>query len=177
MGCCGAVETERCLGNHPGTGQEISVLQGPYGWYLEMSPPPAKPEEDASGNGASKAGKKKGRAKAPKPQRVSLGKLLPGQAPEVTLEEAVELLQWPKVWPLLRASNVNTSCLNCLLCGPLQRRTNSLPAQVSLTQWTEATVPVRARLAQAQGCSEHRSVATCKSCFGVCCGNESLFWL
>ena len=86
---------------HPSTGREIRVLRGPYGWYLEMAlaPEDAQQErEDVSSNGAT-TGKRKRRPKAPKPQRVSLGKLPAGQVPEITLEEAVELLQWPKVLP------------------------------------------------------------------------------
>ncbi|CAL5218790.1 g512 [Coccomyxa viridis] len=92
-------EQDISLGVHPSTGREIRVLRGPYGWYLEMAPDDAQqPPEDASSNGAS-TGKRRGRPKAPKapkPQRVSLGKLPAGQVPELTLEEAVELLQWPK---------------------------------------------------------------------------------
>ncbi len=84
-------------------------MRGPYGWYLEMAPAPEDAQqqqpEDVSSNGAS-TGKRRGRPKAPKapkPQRVSLGKLPAGQVPELTLEEAVELLQWPKVLsPTLR---------------------------------------------------------------------------
>ena len=80
------------------------MLQGPYGWYLEASAASAQAEAE-TGDGASENGskgaatgtKKRAKAKAPKPQRVSLGKLLAGQVPEITLEEAVELLQWPKV--------------------------------------------------------------------------------
>lgn len=75
-------------------------MRGPYGWYLEMAPAPQnaqrQPEDASSSNGAA-TGSRRGRTKAPKPQRVSLGKLPAGQAPELTLEEAVELLQWPKV--------------------------------------------------------------------------------
>ena len=80
------------------------MLQGPYGWYLEASAA-AGQVADGTGNGASENGsqgaatgtKRRAKVKAPKPQRVSLGKLPAGQVPGTTLEEAVELLQWPKV--------------------------------------------------------------------------------
>ena len=55
--------------------------------------------KELNGKGSNGAPKKRGRAKAPKPQRLSLGKLPAGKVPEVTLEEAVELLRWPKVLP------------------------------------------------------------------------------
>ena len=58
--------------------------------------PERQPEDASSSNGAA-TGTRRGRPKAPKPRRVSLGKLPAGQVPELTLEEAVELLQWPKV--------------------------------------------------------------------------------
>ncbi len=85
-----------------------------------MAPDDAQqPPEDASSNGAS-TGKRRGRPKAPKapkPQRVSLGKLPAGQVPELTLEEAVELLQWPKVLsqPSCRVflHSVRASCKCC----------------------------------------------------------------
>lgn len=99
-----AGETEFSLGEHPSTDREIKVLLGPYGWYLEMAPPAPESKQEqqedaADSSGVSKA-KRRRKAKAPKPQRVSLGKLPAGQVPEVTLEEAVELLQWPKVFSL-----------------------------------------------------------------------------
>ena len=80
------------------------MLQGPYGWYLEASAASGQAKEE-SGKKAAEEGskstatgtKRKAKAKPPKPQRVSLGKLPAGQVPEITLEEAVELLQWPKV--------------------------------------------------------------------------------
>ena len=80
------------------------MLQGPYGWYLEASAATGQ-VSGGTANGASENGskgaaagtKKRAKAKAPKPQRVSLGKLPAGQVPEITLQEAVELLQWPKV--------------------------------------------------------------------------------
>lgn len=95
---------ELWLGTHPTTGQEIRVLQGPYGWYLEASAATGQ-VSGGTANGASENGskgaaagtKKRAKAKAPKPQRVSLGKLPAGQVPKITLQEAVELLQWPKV--------------------------------------------------------------------------------
>lgn len=122
-----AGETEFSLGEHPSTACEIKVLLGPYGWYLEMAPPAPESKqqqlEDTPGSsGASKA-KKGGKAKAPKPQRVSLGKLPAGQVPEVTLEEAVELLQWPKVFSLCSCTWLCTSLKLLRLSEP----THSLP--------------------------------------------------
>ena len=103
-GFSAAAETELWLGAHPTTGQDIRVLQGPYGWYLEASAVSAQAEDETKkgaaekgSTGADAGAKRKAKAKAPKPQRVSLGKLPAGQVPEITLEEAVELLQWPKV--------------------------------------------------------------------------------
>ena len=131
-----AGETEFSLGQHPDTGRKIRVLQGPYGWYLELAPPaaePLQPQHEASaiglngkaqdatskalngkepnGKGSTGAPKKRGKAKAPKPQRVSLGKLPAGQVPEVTLEEAVELLRWPKVLSFFPSCDMHAQSL------------------------------------------------------------------
>ena len=80
------------------------MLQGPYGWYLEASAAAGQVAEESTNGatenaskGAARGTKRRVKAKAPKPQRVSLGKLPAGQVPGTTLEEAVELLQWPKV--------------------------------------------------------------------------------
>ncbi|CAL8469974.1 g9516 [Coccomyxa elongata] len=79
-------EGERLLGVDPATGREVRLLQGPYGWYIELAPVPEEPTDKPSGKGS-----KKGR---PKPKRVSLGKS--AQAPDISLAEALDLLQWPK---------------------------------------------------------------------------------
>ena len=83
---------------------------------MAPAPPDAQQQpEDAGSNGAT-AGRRRGRPKAPKPQRASLGKLPAGQVPGVTLEEAVELLQWPKVLsvPSCTASSLpqDTCCMH-----------------------------------------------------------------
>lgn len=67
--------------------------------------------KELNGKGSNGAPKKRGRAKAPKPQRVSLGKLPAGQVPEVTLEEAVELLRWPKVLSFFPSCDMHAQSL------------------------------------------------------------------
>lgn len=94
------------LGTHPDTGAEVRLKRGPYGWYVELAarPPSAETsakqaagaasQESAEGSAGGK-GRKKGGKKAPaaaRPKRVSLGKAMP----RLTLEQALELLQWPK---------------------------------------------------------------------------------
>jgi topoisomerase IA-like protein len=88
------------LGTHPSTGADIRLLRGPFGWYLELPPaqsPGPADEELPEKELPEAAGKGRGRKKkvaTAKPKRVSLGK---GNAPpQITLEEALELLQWPK---------------------------------------------------------------------------------
>ena len=98
-------------------------MRGPYGWYLEMALAPRDGQQrpgDASSSNGAVAGARRGRLKAPKLQRVSLGKLPAGQVPKVTLEEAVELLQWPKVSSLPQ------------LCGPITSSECSLRAWYSI---------------------------------------------
>ncbi len=76
------------LGADPATGREVRLLQGPYGWYIELAAPPKEePTDKPSGKGSKKRG--------PKPKRASLGRS--AQAPDISLAEALDLLQWPKV--------------------------------------------------------------------------------
>ena len=77
---------DRELGTHPTTGFAVRLRTGPYGPFVEM---------DAADPGS-------------KPVRASLPPdLLPES--EITLETAVDLLQWPKVRIEL--------CLDTVLCG------------------------------------------------------------
>ncbi|BDA43988.1 DNA topoisomerase 1 [Coccomyxa sp. Obi] len=80
-------EGERVLGADPATGKEVRLLQGPYGWYIELAAALEEPtDKPSSGKGRKKGG--------PKPKRASLGKS--AQAPDISLAEALDLLQWPK---------------------------------------------------------------------------------
>lgn len=62
------------LGAHPETGAKISVKRGPYGPFIEME------RDDPS----------------MKPVRASLPPDM-ASGPVITLEAALQLLQWPKV--------------------------------------------------------------------------------
>ncbi len=94
------------LGTYPVTGAEVHLLRGPYGWYLELAPAQQQLQDAAAdaalpeATGSDDAGKtyKRGRKTTakPKPKRVSLGRR-GAVAPDITLKEALELLQWPKV--------------------------------------------------------------------------------
>lgn len=79
------------LGVDPASGREIKLVQGPYGWYVEQAVGTEEPLEKPSGKGRKKA--------AAKPKRAHLGKS--AQAPNISLAEALDLLQWPKVRALL----------------------------------------------------------------------------
>ncbi|KAK9916124.1 hypothetical protein WJX75_008944 [Coccomyxa subellipsoidea] len=82
----GPGEGDRVLGVDPASGREIKLVQGPYGWYVEQAVGTEEPLEKPSGKGRKKA--------AAKPKRAHLGKS--AQAPNISLAEALDLLQWPK---------------------------------------------------------------------------------
>ncbi|EIE25778.1 DNA topoisomerase I [Coccomyxa subellipsoidea C-169] len=82
----GPGEGERVLGADPANGREIRLVHGPYGWYLEQAIGPEEPKEKPPGKGRKSA--------TAKPKRVSLGKS--PQTPDISLAEALDLLQWPK---------------------------------------------------------------------------------
>src|SRR5689334_21318470 len=70
-------EGMRVLGEHPETGEEITVRRGPYGLYVQQGEP----------------GEDKGK-KAPKPRRTTLPRGLDGE--QLTLEQAIGLLSLPR---------------------------------------------------------------------------------
>jgi DNA topoisomerase-1 len=72
-------EGMRTLGQHPGTGEEITVRRGPYGLYVQQGE-----------NGEEKDSKKK-----VKPKRTSLPRGMDGD--QMTLEQAIGLLSLPRV--------------------------------------------------------------------------------
>lgn len=63
------------LGKYPATGEDVLLLNGRYGWYVQVGPTP----EDK---------------KAPKPRRASLPKGVPPES--VTLEDALKWLSLPR---------------------------------------------------------------------------------
>jgi DNA topoisomerase I len=69
-------EGVRVLGEHPETGEEITVRRGPYGLYVQLGE-----------NGEDK--------KAPKPRRTSLPRGMDGE--QMTLEQAIGLLSLPRL--------------------------------------------------------------------------------
>jgi DNA topoisomerase I len=71
-------EGMRALGEHPETGEEITVRRGPYGLYVQQG----------------EADEEKGK-KAPKPKRTALPRGMDGE--QITLEQAVGLLSLPRV--------------------------------------------------------------------------------
>lgn len=103
-------ESERLLGADPATGREVRLLQGPYGWYIELAAAPEEPTDMPSGDERKKGGQK--------PKRASLGKST--QAPGISLAEALDLLQWPKV--VLTSHTVSDLvCSELLLRVPVRR--------------------------------------------------------
>jgi DNA topoisomerase I len=72
-------EGMRVLGQHPDTGEEITVRRGPYGLYVQQGE-----------NGEEEKGKKK-----IKPRRTSLPRGMDGD--QITLEQALGLLSLPRV--------------------------------------------------------------------------------
>jgi DNA topoisomerase-1 len=76
----------KLLGVDPASGEDVLIMKGPYGPYVQLGLPP---EEPAKGKG--KKGKK---AKAPKPKRASL---LKGMSPlALELDTALALLALPR---------------------------------------------------------------------------------
>jgi DNA topoisomerase-1 len=73
-------EGMRLLGQHPETGEEITVRRGPYGLYVQQGE-----------NGEEKT---RGGKKAPKPRRTALPRGMDGE--QLTLEQAVGLLSLPR---------------------------------------------------------------------------------
>jgi DNA topoisomerase-1 len=73
-------EGMRVLGNHPDTGEEITVRRGPYGLYVQQGE-----------NGEEKPA----RGKKVKPKRTSLPRGMDGD--QMTLEQAIGLLSLPRV--------------------------------------------------------------------------------
>ena len=69
----------RTLGQHPDTGEDITVRRGPYGLYVQQGE-----------NGEEEKGKKK-----VKPRRTSLPRGMDGD--QITLEQALGLLSLPRV--------------------------------------------------------------------------------
>ncbi len=69
-------EGMRVLGQHPETGEDVTVRRGPYGLYVQQG----EASEDK---------------KAPKPRRTSLPRGMDGQ--QITLEQALALLNLPRV--------------------------------------------------------------------------------
>jgi DNA topoisomerase I len=70
-------EGMRALGEHPDTGEEITVRRGPYGLYVQLG----------------ENGEEKGK-KAPKPRRTTLPRGIDGE--QLTLEQAIGLLSLPR---------------------------------------------------------------------------------
>lgn len=88
----------------PESRREVRLLQGPYGWYLEQEAPAsaaAAAKGEPNNGGTAKRGRgRKAAAPKPKRKRVSLGRS--ASAPSISLAEALDLLQWPKVDPCLQ---------------------------------------------------------------------------
>ena len=108
-------QSVRILGIHPETGAQISLRKGPYGSYVQLDPDPittshvegsilqTREEQKTRIGGCQKTTKQKGwgenRKKThnsllQKPRRVPLPKSL--SAPFITLEIALQLLEFPK---------------------------------------------------------------------------------
>ena len=89
----------RFLGKDPKTGKEVLVMSGRYGPYVKLSEPAgaAEAEEDKSQNKdqAKKKNRSKGGKKPPKAKMMSLKPFFTEE--EVTLEQALKLLELPKL--------------------------------------------------------------------------------
>ena len=126
--------SSRLLGEDPATGGPVWLRNGRYGWFLELQAPaapvleageaPARSAIAAAAEeqpGTGKKGrpgrrKKSDAAAAAKPKRAALGKS--AGMPDIDLEQALQLLAWPKVLcetmhsclppvPHARSSNAN----------------------------------------------------------------------
>ncbi|MEJ0015414.1 MAG: type I DNA topoisomerase [Acetobacteraceae bacterium] len=71
-------EGMRALGQHPETGDEVTVRRGPYGLYVQQG----------------EASEDKTNKKAPKPRRTALPRGMDGE--QITLEQAIGLLSLPR---------------------------------------------------------------------------------
>lgn len=87
----------RLLGQDPATGGDVKLLRGPYGYYVELGAPPAAAAEPEGSPTVDqpKAGRKKKAAVTCVSRRSVRGG--DADAAGLTLEQALELLQWPKV--------------------------------------------------------------------------------
>jgi DNA topoisomerase I len=81
-------EGMRELGQHPETGEEITVRRGPYGLYVQQG-------ENGESKVNGKDDKGKGKEKKVKPKRTSLPRGMDGD--QITLEQAIGLLSLPRV--------------------------------------------------------------------------------
>ena len=108
-----ADDRARLLGEDPATGRPVWLRNGRYGWYIELLVPapavegegspgaaasaPAAEEEPTAGTKRRPGRRKKqgGAAAAAKPKRAALGRS--EGMPEVSMEQALQLLAWPKV--------------------------------------------------------------------------------
>jgi DNA topoisomerase-1 len=79
-------EGMRVLGEHPDTGEEVTVRRGPYGLYVQLG----ENGEEKPAIGRETRGSKK----APKPRRTALPRGIDGE--QLTLEQAVGLLSLPR---------------------------------------------------------------------------------
>ncbi len=79
-------EGMRALGEHPDTGEEITVRRGPYGLYVQLG---ENGEEKPAPGRQIRGGKK-----APKPRRTTLPRGIDGE--QLTLEQAIGLLSLPR---------------------------------------------------------------------------------
>ena len=77
-------EGMRVLGQHPDTGEDVTVRRGPYGLYVQQG----DNGEDKTGAGRSAKGKAK-------PRRTALPRGMDGE--QITLEQALGLLSLPRV--------------------------------------------------------------------------------
>ena len=111
------------LGIHPETGGKICLKQGPYGPFVEMV--------------RADAGSKPIRAPLPPALLAS---------PEISLEAAIELLQWPKVLAILPIASTgqlqmssHLHCMNVFEQGP--RASQSLCSHSLLVLLTIVILP------------------------------------
>lgn len=86
----------KVLGKDPATGAEVTVRQGPYGWYVQLGEeeiiePAAEP---VAKKGKSKGAKKTKKPKTKKPRRTGIPKSMDPHA--LTFDEALSLLTLPR---------------------------------------------------------------------------------